>query len=416
MRATGLASLLVLATACGGGGGGAAPESLRLTGRLESSKPGRTASPIRLAMAWYPAFGATGPTSPPAGVVPQERVTFEGDFPIQFSFEVEGRPPAKALYDLSTGGGRGHIAYGVLIAYEDGNGNRSFDPIPAGGTPIDHIVGLSVPDPSLPPPPRNHFVVYLDGKPAPGDYWAAFSLKQGYNLIEGRYAFGAERIPLESDISIPITRSAALDLYACSDIFTTLYLQQACGIDPFGGTYQAQGNFFSTPLGSDLYMYVSDGNGNRADATITLDGADVAYDAGSESYYWWSDAVLTGSHTVTISVPGHTTETLPFTLPDPLAIAEPLDGAVLGRNTPIPISWSAAAGTAYYDIYFLATDTSRAWLFHDLPSGTSVTTSRIPYTGPARLSVKAIGAMAVGTQGSFLTPVAQDTVSVTFAP
>lgn len=45
-----------------------------------------------------------------------------------------------------------------------------------------------------------------------------------------------------------------------------------------------------------------------------------------------------------------------------------------------------------------------------------MTTPPIAYSGPASISVKAIGPMGVGSQGSFLTPIAQVTTLVTFGP
>ena len=417
MRSTALAALLALLTACSSGSKGSTTQ-LKLKGHLASGTPGAQTTPLRLAMAWYPAFGGMGPTSPAGAVVPQGEVTFEGNFPIQFSFEVEGPPPAKALVDLAAAGGTGLIGYGVLIAYKDGNGNRSFDPIPAGGaSPIDTIVGLSMPDPSLPPPPHSYYVVYLAGSLAPSDYWAAFSLQQGYNLLQLNSNFGVERIPLDSDVTIAITSTAALDLYACPDIFLAGgYAQKACGIDPYRGSYQAQGAVFASETGTSLTMAVYDGRGNIADAAVTLDGEVVPYFAASEVYHWDSATTLTGAHTLSITVPGRATEALPFTIPDQFTVLAPLDGQTLTRGAPVPISWTAAAGTAYYDIYFLANDATEAWLFHDLPSATSVTTPAIAYSGPAHVSVLAIGTLGVGSQGSFLTPGSKAAVTVTFAP
>lgn len=421
MKTPRVVALLALAASCGGGSSGSSPPMrLKLQGTLDRATPGAQGTPLRLAMAWYPAFGGAGPVSPAGGVVPQPDVTFEGNFPIRFTFEAEGKPPAGALFDLASAGGTGHIGYGVLVAYQDGNGNRTFDPIPPGGAPVDHIVGISVPDPSLPPPERSFFVVYLDGKPAPDDYWSAEPLSQGYNLYRGRYNFGLERIPLESEVSIPITGSAGLDVYACPDIFSQVFLTTSCGVDPYGGTYRAAGEVFSTPSGTSAQMYVVDGGGAVAGAAVAIDGAAMTEGPGSAfgNFTWLSPDRLTGTHTLEISVPGHATETLSFTFPDPIEVLGPAEGQAFASGARIPISWTASAGTAYYDIYFLATGDSQAWLFHDLPAATdtSVTTPPIAYTGPAHVTVKALAPLAVGSQGSFLTPIAQAGVNVTFGP
>ena len=416
MKIHGCAAVLGLLVACGGGST-PAPE-LRLVGRLErgAAEP-QTTSPLRLAMAWYPDFGGTGPAAPVRAVVVQEQVSFEGAFPVAFTFEVKGAPPPAALFDLAATGGSGRIGYGVLIAFQDGNGNRTFDPIPPGGAPIDHVMGLSVPDPSRPPPPRAWFVVYLDGHPAPNDYWAAFSLQQGYNLLQTHSNFGVERVPLETSVSIPITGGVALDLYACPDAFATLgYMQQACGIDPYGGGYQAQGAVFARPTGASLVLSVYGGAGTVADAAVAIDGVAVAYDPLGEVYQWSDAGAWSGAHQLTIDVPGHPTETLPFTLPEPFSVLSPAAGVTLRRGSPVSVSWTAAAGNDLYDLYFLADDASGAWLFHALTTETAVTTPAIAYTGNARLTVKSLGSMAVGSQGSFLTPVTQVTVPVTFVP
>lgn len=416
MKPLRLVALCALAASCSGGGTTPAPQ-LKVQGRLVSTDPGSQGTPLRLAMAWYPDFGGTSPASPAAAIVMQEKVTYEGNFPIDFTFETSGAPPASALFDLSASGGSGHIGYGVLLAYQDGNGNRTFDPIPHGGAPIDTIVGISVQDPALPPPPRSHYVVYLDGRPGPADYWAAFPLKQGYNLIEVRNNFGVEPVSMETSISIPVTGNASLGLYGCPDIFAVQgYMQVSCGIDPYAGTYQAQGSVFSTPSGTRAYVQVYDGAGAIADAVLTVDGAAFTYDDVGQSYAWSTADRWSGLHTLTLAVPGHGTETLPFTLPDPMVILAPASGTTLKRGAPVTISWAATPGTDFYDLYVLASDASGSWLAHALTNETTITVTPAAYTGEAWFSVKALGPMATGSQGSYLTPVAQQSVPVTFVP
>ena len=71
-------------------------------------------------------------------------------------------------------------------------------------------------------------------------------------------------------------------------------------------------------------------------------------------------------------------------------------------------------GPAYYDIYFLADDGSGDWLFHTITNETSATTPPIGFVGSAHLTVKAIAPLAAGSQGSFMTPISQTSVTVTF--
>src|SRR5712692_1528289 len=226
---------------------------LKLKGQLQGAASATQAQPLLLAMGWYPSFAGTAPGAPAAAVLTQANLSFQGNFPVDFTFTLSGPPPAAALFDLSTTGGKGHLAYGVLIAFRDDNGNHAFDPISSDGKKIDDIVGISVPDPSLPPPMHSFFVVYLDGTLAANDYYSAFGLRQGYNLLEIHYDFGIEPIPLDTNISIPITNTAAVNLYACQAEFQTPgWFKSACGSDPYAGTWQAQGSVFATATGNQV--------------------------------------------------------------------------------------------------------------------------------------------------------------------
>ncbi len=97
-----------------------------------------------------------------------------------------------------------------------------------------------------------------------------------------------------------------------------------------------------------------------------------------------------------------------------MTVSSPLPGQSLVSGSTVPISWSPADGAAYYDVYFLADDSSGNWLYHTITNATSVTTPAISFTGSAHLSVKALAQLAVGSQGSFVTPISQTTVKVTF--
>ncbi|HWC75420.1 MAG TPA: hypothetical protein VG454_15915 [Gemmatimonadales bacterium] len=399
--------------ACGSGGGSPQGE-VTLSGQLLSSASSQQADPLLLAMGWYPMFAGMAPGSPVGAVITQANIEYHGSFPVDFNFKLTGTPPAAALFDLSQTGGTGHLAYGVLIAFRDMNKNGVFDANSAGQADADVIVGISVPDPSRPPPEHSYFVVYLDGKPAANDYYSAFPLQQGYNLMEIHYDFGIDPVPLKTRVTIPITNSPALNLYACQEAFQSLdYFKRSCGIDPYGGTWQAQGALFSTPSGTQAYFFVNDADGNVANASITLDGAPFAYDSVSHSYDF-ATAQLLGTHTVAFTVPGRASETMSLTLPEPVTVSSPSPNQSFSSGSKVPLSWAPAAGTAYYDVYFLADDGSGNWLYHTITNDTSATTPSISYVGPAHMSVKALGPLAVGSQGSFMTPMSQTTVRVTF--
>lgn len=408
-------SALVICFAAAACGGTPAPGGTTIKGQLVSASGGKQTDPLLLAMGWYPTFAGTAPGSPVGAVITQANIQYSGNFPVDFSFELTGTPPAAALFDLSTTGGTGHLAYGVLIAFRDTNHNGKWDENSAGMAEADVIAGLSVPDPSKPPPEHSYFVVYLDGKPAASDYFSAFPLAQGYNLMELHYDFGIDPVPLTTSISIPITDSPALDIYACQAAFQSAgYFKRSCGIDPYGGTWQAQGSLFSSDASSYLVLSLNDAGGNVANASIAIDGTPLSYDSSGQTYSFYPTGSLQGAHTLTFSVPNAASETLSLTPPAPVKLSAPTDGQSLASGAAVPISWSAAAGTAYYDIYFLADNASGDWLYHAITNATSVVTPAIAYSGPAHLTVKAIGALAVGSQGSFITPISQQRIAVTF--
>ena len=113
-------------------------------------------------------------------------------------------------------------------------------------------------------------------------------------------------------------------------------------------------------------------------------------------------------------MPGRGSETLSFTLPDVVTISSPSPNQSFSSGAAVPIAWAPAAGTAYYDVYFLADDGSGNWLFHTITSDKAAMTPPISFVGPAHLTVKALAPLAVGSQGSFLTPISQTRVNVTF--
>jgi hypothetical protein len=408
-----LAACVCLATAACTGGG-STPGEVKLKGQLLSSASPTQSEPLLLAMGWYPTFAGTAPGSPVGAVITQANIQFQGNFPVDFTFSLTGAPPAAALFDLSKTGGTGRLAYGVLIAFRDVNKNGAFDENSAGMAEGDVIAGLSVPDPSRPPPGHSYFVVYLEGKPAANDYYSAFPLQQGYNLMEIHYDFGIDPVPLTTNITIPITDSPALNLYACQAAFQEVgWFKRACGIDPYGGTWQAQGSVFSSPVGTQAQLLVNDADGNVATASISFDGAPFTYDSAGQSYNF-STTALQGTHSLSFAVPGRASEDLSFTLPGAMTVSSPSPNQSFPSGSQVAISWSAAAGTAYYDVYFLADDGSGDWLFHTITNATSATTPPITYVGPAHLSVMAIGPLATGSQGSFVTPLSQASVRVSF--
>jgi hypothetical protein len=390
----------------------------KLQGQLVSNTSITLDRPVLLAMAWYPAWAASAPASPANAIVMQGNIRFHGSFPINFEFQLYDAPPANALADLAADGGSGRIAYGVLIAYEDSNGNGQLDVIQPGGSPVDSIVGLSVGDPSLPPPAASYYVVYLDGTLSASDYFASLDLQQGYNLLENHHDFGVEAVPLTSSIAINLTGSSALNYYVCPSAFVSSdgYSSTACGIDPYGGRYQARGTVYFDGQESWGHFCISDANGGVFNAIISIDGTAVPFDSSQLRYHFYGGLLIpSGSHVVEVNVPGYSSEAIDFAMPDLPTVTAPQEGQTFPTGTPITITWSATAGTQVYDIWLLTADPSHASLFHQLTTSTSVTTPPISFVGATIVILEAVGVMATGSEGSFLTPASVQYVDVTFS-
>lgn len=389
---------------------------LSIHGELQSSLQATQAAPLHLAMAWYPTFASASPASKAGGIVTQD-VTFEGSFPLAFTFEIAGPPPEAALFDLSQQGGSGHLAYGVLIAYEDANGNAKLDTIPKGGAPVDNIVGISMPDPSRPPPAHSYYVLYLDGALAPDDPAAPFALPQGYTLLQVQYHYGIKPVPMDTVVEVPVTRSPGLNLYACPSAFDNVgWLQAACGIDPYNGGHQADAEIYSFAGRGMIQAWVNGGSGIVSAATVTFDGQAVDYDPASEGWFDNPATDLTGVHTVTFTVPGAGTDTVSFTMPPTPVVTAPGTGQQLKKGQSVSIAWEPVPGATYYDLYFLTSEDTPRWVFHAITTDTSVATPAINYLGGARLSVIALAPVATGTQNTFVTFNSRTTVNVTFVP
>src|SRR5438132_1531494 len=123
--------ICILTSACSGGGS-TPTGGVTLKGQLSSSASSQQSEKLRLAMGWYPTFVGTAPGSPVGAVITQANIEYSGSFPVDFNFTLTGTPPPQALFDLSKTGGTGHLAYGVLIAFRDVDGNGQFDANSAG--------------------------------------------------------------------------------------------------------------------------------------------------------------------------------------------------------------------------------------------------------------------------------------------
>jgi hypothetical protein len=391
-----------------------------LNGQFLAATAEARSAPVRLAMVWYPALAASTQVEVPAAVVDQN-VAFQGTFPIGFTFKVYAPPPASALVDLSDSGGSGHASYGLLVAYEDRNGNGTLDLVPPDGPPIDKLLGISTADPSLPPPPRYYFVIYLDGNFAPGDYFDAFDLQQGFNLLETHNDYGVLAVPLSTPIPVRLTGSGGLDYFVCTQRRGPGWPSRACGIDPYDGRYQARGGI------SVLYssFYIHNENGAVTNATLRINGRLLVYDPMTDSYL--GPGGTPGMNQIEVLLPGYPMDTLFVTIPERPMVTAPVGGGTYGIGSALTIAWQSATGAQEYSVRAVSESNpspytqSGKWLFHtvvpqDSLFGYALTTPPVTVAGRASVSVNAIGKMAVGASGSFVTPVSFRSVEVAFVP
>jgi hypothetical protein len=118
------------------------PTTNRVSGALTSTEVHE--HPIRVVVAWW--TGHSRGISAPQVVVTQP-IAYSGSFPMKYTFELDGPPPAEVLEQWTqTDGTTGRQADGELLAYEDRNGNGQLDTIPVDGVPVDRIVARSFED------------------------------------------------------------------------------------------------------------------------------------------------------------------------------------------------------------------------------------------------------------------------------
>jgi hypothetical protein len=349
-RALGLA-LLVAASACDGGSDPTPAGPLAtLGGELRQADGGAAPGPLRLALAWYPGLMSSEgrPMSQPRAIATQD-VAYDGALPLAYAFHVAAAPPAAALQPMPEGyAGRG--ALGILLAYQDGNGNRRLDTIPADGAPVDHVVGASLDWAAAPA----YVVAYLtDDQPA------ATGLKAGFNLLEIADAEDTAVVPLGTPVPMAISEGGALlDLFVCEAAWDGSSTQAPCGLD------LGEGEVLDAAVTGEVYVGVLAGEaafalfevvgGERvriSDATVTLDGVAIPYEPESGYYYSFQLDVGTFAEPRTVELVATRGEAVlrreieipAFDFTDVPATVE--------TGTAFDIAWSVPASAESFDLY-----------------------------------------------------------------
>lgn len=405
-RALGLA-LLVAASACGDGSDPAPDGAVAtLGGELRSAGGAAAPGPLRLALAWYPGLMSTGDSRPsqPRAIATQD-VAYDGALPLAYAFDVVEAPPAAALQPMPEGYvGRG--ALGVLLAYQDGNGNRRLDTIPADGAPIDHVVGASLDWAAAPA----YVVAYLTH-----DQPAGTGLKAGFNLLELAGAEQGGVVPLTTPIPLAISEGGPLlDLFVCEAAWDGSGSQTPCGLD------LGEGEVLDAEVVGEVYVGVEVGEAGFAlfetvggvrrpvsDAVVTLDGVELPYDPESASYYSMSLDLARFAQPRTIELVatrGQASLRRELTVPafDFVGLPETVESGAA-----FDAAWSDPPGSESFDLFLVADQE-----YYLMAFGLDASAYHVPafdLAGEARLTVAATG-------GGDLPVTVVRTAIVTYAP
>lgn len=140
-----------------------------------------------------------------------------------FSLSMTGAPPQAVRYDLTEIGGSGFLSAGVVVAYDDTNGNGAFDQ-GRPGVAGDEILGVSAEGDAA------TLLVYLAGSiPEGAMEGLSGTIPQGYSLLVLDPQTGFFTVqPVSTAIQLAVSPAESEDAglmrmyYACSEVEMTL--------------------------------------------------------------------------------------------------------------------------------------------------------------------------------------------------
>ncbi len=430
-----LSLLALLAAACGV----ATNSSYRgeplatVQGQLTASPGTAITGTVRLALAWYPRSQTAQPTHAPKSIVTED-LPYQGTFPLNYSFDIYGLPPAEALSSLAPQGGTGVAAIGLLIAYEDLNGNGQLDTIPAGGTAVDRVLGSSAGDLLSNPQPGERFyeIVYLDGTVPAGSP----ALNQGFNLLRLDPANSdpnsAENLPFSTSVPINLTGDPRLNILVCEGssppVIPNPAALGACGIPSRTDCtatnscpkFHVSGSLGIASGGSSANLTVYDGTTALSTATVTVNGRAIPYDAAAKRYSLFDSKSpfladgTSGGNSLKVSAPGQADLVLSVPLEGRFSLTKPAFNASIASGSAVTVSWTASAGAKEYRVRIF--DQSFATIFDAKTAALSLTTGPLSYTGAATLNVEADADSISDPNGSLVFRYVNEGLPLTFVP
>jgi hypothetical protein len=413
-----MAATFVLA-ACGSAKNGSYPgvPLATLQGSLTSVNSS-ISQPVHLAIAWYPYFSSLIPGGPPS-IVTQD-VSYQGTFPIQYTFNLYEPPPASAVGTLPQAGPGFQLAIGVILAYLDNNQNGTLDPIGTNGSVVDTILGSSVPDVTNWYGGGAYLIVWASG-PIPSQ-WVSGPLATASGLVEGYQILNnGSPVPLSTDIPIAATQAADLNLFVCSQLFVSPQVLAAagtpCAVPPSNAALQVQGLIIST-AGAYLDDFgVTDGIHVLPNASVAINGTSISYDP---QYAVFDDGsnpspASSGTNTFEVSAPGLGSFSGSIVAPPPVVLTSPTQNESFSAGSPIAVSWSPSSQFMEYEVDVNASDATQPalWESHTRQSSTQVNLGQ--FTGAATVGLSAIGS-AFESGLSVVVPVSTASVDITVGP
>jgi hypothetical protein len=263
---------------------------------------------------------------------------------LHYSLDFYSPPPDSVLSDDGQGG---KTAWGILVAYQDLNGNGKLDPIPSGSRPIDRVLGTSFGDGPVLDGRDKYQIVFSDhdtqfGGPGP--------LHRGFNII--RLAGHQFNDPLGSADSIPLvlTRSTWGNLVVCQQSGAQDDLRNCLCDSPT--RLFVHGSLTSNGPGAVASFEVTDCDGNVPDAAVTLNGHLIPYSQDTGTYDLSEDArsqILVGVNQFRASRSGRDQVAMDVPLAT-LSLLSPVDGTSVPANADLDISWSPVAAAIEYSV------------------------------------------------------------------
>lgn len=349
--------------------------------------------PVRLAIAWFSYFSpATGPTSVPQGIETND-VAYTGTFPQSFSFAMTALPPSSSI-TTDPMGTRG--AFGLVLAYEDLNGDGKLT-VSSGDAPVvDRVLGASASYLFAPFAPVDgpwSYIIYFETLPAmapPGSV-------VGYNLFTASprapgtpvaQSFSTGKLQLE------LVDEPLLNLFACNDFYKSVAEvsptnPKPCGIDR---TTQSKDMVvaqigFTEPGGAAATVFLGDVGSiepepGAQDAGVTINNHPMEYSNNRFVYVEQTPTVLLNTaNTLRVSRPGKPLWEGTGIPPLPFTVTSPTAAKV---NSTFTVSWVPGVGD--HSVFSVATVDGQ----YPTPVNNSVTVKAPASAGPMMIMVNAV--------------------------